>query len=142
MLWHFWTLYKRTAAPPYFSHIMSSQTMGNDAIDFLVNVTSELDWFKSKMNSFLILEKIKSLVISNTSLIQEEKQLLETYPFYGKVCKNYLKRLVKFTRTKCKTLNVQATSLFINKLQMGLDTILYQEQFSYSFLNTRQLFLD
>ena len=69
----------------------------------------------------------------------QNKQKL--YLFYGKLRKNYLKRLVKSTRTEFKTLSVQATSLFIKKLETRLDTILYRARFSYSLLNARQLIL-
>jgi small subunit ribosomal protein S4 len=61
--------------------------------------------------------------------------------FYGKLRKNYLKNLVKSTKNEFKTLNTQATSLFIKKLETRLDTTLYRARFSYSLSNARQLIL-
>ena len=59
--------------------------------------------------------------------------------FYGKLRKNYLKKLVKSSLTEFKNSNAHSTTLFINKLETRLDTALYRTHFSYSFENARQL---
>ena len=59
--------------------------------------------------------------------------------FYGKLKKNYLKKIVKSTLKEVKSLNRHATLLFIEKLETRLDTALYRTHFSYSFDNARQL---
>lgn len=59
--------------------------------------------------------------------------------FYGKLKKNYLKKIVKSTLKEVKSLNRHATLLLIEKLETRLDTALYRTHFSYSFDNARQL---
>jgi len=59
--------------------------------------------------------------------------------YYGSLRKSYLKTLVKSTLNKFKNENTQATTLFIERLETRLDTVLYRTYFSYSFSNARQL---
>lgn len=59
--------------------------------------------------------------------------------FYGRLTKNYLKKLVQLTLKDFKTINTHATLLFIEKLEARLDTILYRTHFSKSFNSARQL---
>jgi ribosomal protein S4 len=59
--------------------------------------------------------------------------------FYGKLRKSYLKKLVRRSLKGFKNSNVHATTLFIKKLEIRLDTALYRTYFSYSFDNARQL---
>jgi len=67
----------------------------------------------------------------------QNKQRLSLY--YGKLRKSYLKFLVKSTLKNFRNENTNATSLFIEKLETRLDTVLYRTYFSYSFSNARQL---
>lgn len=67
----------------------------------------------------------------------QNKQRLSLY--YGKLRKSYLRKLVKSTLSEFKSENTHATVLFIEKLEMRLDTALYRAYFSYSFNHARQL---
>ena len=67
----------------------------------------------------------------------QNKQRLSLY--YGKLRKSYLIKLVKSTLSEFKSENTHATVLFIEKLEMRLDTALYRAYFSYSFNHARQL---
>ena len=67
----------------------------------------------------------------------QNKQRLSLY--YGKLRKSYLRILVKSTLSEFKSENTHATVLFIEKLEMRLDTALYRAYFSYSFNHARQL---
>lgn len=61
--------------------------------------------------------------------------------FYGRLSKDYLKKMTKWVLKKFKYTNKQANLLFIEKLEMRLETALYRTYVSYSFNHARQLIL-
>jgi len=67
----------------------------------------------------------------------QNKQRLSFY--YGKLRRNYLKRIVKLILKESKNLNIRAPILFIQKLETRFDTALYRTHFCHSFYNISQL---
>lgn len=67
----------------------------------------------------------------------QNKQRLSLY--YGNLRKNYLKKVVRLILRKSKKLKTRAAILFIQKLEIRLDTALYRAHFCHSFYNASQL---
>ena len=58
--------------------------------------------------------------------------------YYGKLRKNYLKRVVGVALKKSKKQNMQAAILFVQKLEARLDTALYKAHFCYNYYSAGQ----
>lgn len=110
---------------------------------------SKLKWQKFQQLSFkknkkkfynptsYFLSSFKNFFSKKFKYNLHNKQRLSFY--YGKLRKNYLKKVVKIALKKSKKVNSRASILFIQKLEARLDTALYKTHFCHSYYNASQL---